>query len=178
MFDKASSKLDTWQPPFSRVPTRDLDLEIDHDLIPIHVLTSSSPLIPQLQLPVLALGVQARNLDIDSDLTLHAPHILVDQMLNPMIRDSHHHSHSIPLVVTEAVLLHDAFDEFLDGELAEEDGPVMDFGFGGTDVDAQSCVSEAEKVSNNSMERRRSVLGESQWFLPGDRLGEGVLARW
>lgn len=107
------------------------------------------PIIPQFQLPVLALEVQTCNLDIDSDLTLHAPHILVDQILNSMLSDSHYPSNSISLVVSKAIFLHDAFNEFLDGELAEEDGPVMDFGFGGTDVDAQSCFREAKIVSND-----------------------------
>ena len=99
-------------------------------------------------------------------------------MLNAMISDSHYPSDSISLIFSKAILLHDAFDEFLDGELAEEDGPVMDFGFGGTDVDAQSCGSETEKVSTDIIQRRGSVRAVSQWILPGVRLGDGVLARW
>ena len=134
------------------IPNHDLDPKIDHEPTTTSVLTPKCPLVPQFQLPVLALGVQARNLNINSDFTLHAPHILVDQMLNAMISHSHYPSDSISLIVSKPVFLHDALDEFLDGELAEEDGPVMDFGFRGTDVDAQSCVSETEKVSNNNIQ--------------------------
>lgn len=95
------------------------------------------PLKPQLQLPILALRIQRRNLDIDRNLTLQRPDILIPQSLHVAIglRDPHHHGDPVPLVVGEAVLLHDALDEFLDGEVAQENGPVVDFGFGGADVD-------------------------------------------
>lgn len=72
------------------------------------------------------------------------PHVLVPQVLNAaVVRDADDHPDPVPFVVAEAVLLHDALDEFLDGEVAEEDGPVVDFGFGGADVDVQCCVRES-----------------------------------
>lgn len=96
----------------------------------------------------------------------------------------------MPLVVAEAVLLHDALDKFVNGEVAEEDGPVVDFGFGGADVDAFGCVGkEANKESViafiivlavgvvifGKAEGRAKFHGS--FFLPGDLLGDGVLAR-
>ena len=58
-------------------------------------------------------------------------------MLNgAQLRDPDGHADAVSLVGAEAVFLHDALDEFLDGEVTEEDGPVVDFGFGGADVDA------------------------------------------
>ena len=116
---------------------------------PSPVPISSDTLISQLQLPVLALGVQTGDLDIDRDLALHAPHILVAQTLNAVIRDPDRQPDSIPFVGTEAIFLHDTLDEFLNGEISEEDGPVVDFGLGGTDIDTQSWVGEREKVSND-----------------------------
>ena len=96
-----------------------------------------------------------------------------------MIRDPDHPSDSLPLVGAEAILLHDALDEFLDGEFAEEDGPVVDFGFGGTDVDAQRWFREKREKSARVFQRRWDKTGgRGGCLIPGDRLGEGVLARW
>lgn len=64
-----------------------------------------------------------------------------------MIRDSDHPPNSISLIVTEAILLHDALDEFLDCELTEEDGPVVDFCFRSADVDAQRWFREGKGES-------------------------------
>lgn len=70
-------------------------------------------------------------------------------MLDALIRNPNRRCHPLEFCVAEAVFLDDALDEFLDGKGAEEDGPVVDFGFGSADVDAQGCllwVSESVRV--------------------------------
>lgn len=92
----------------------------------------------------------------------------------------------MPLVVAEAVLLHDALDEFVDGEVAEEDGPVVDFGFGSADVDVFGCVEKESGmifmiVGAVCVVILGKVEGRGKFdgfiFSPGDLLGDGVLAR-
>ena len=95
--------------------------------------------VPQLQLPILALRIQAGNLNINRNLRLHSLDILVLQQPDALrtISDADDRFDAGALVVAEAVLLHDALDEFGHGEVAQEDGPVVDLGFGGADVDAE-----------------------------------------
>ena len=84
--------------------------------------------------------IETRNLDIDRDLALHGPHVLVTKPKDArLVRDPDGHLDAVALVVAEAVFFHDALDEVVDGEFAEEDGPVVDFGFGGADVDVEGC---------------------------------------
>ena len=131
-----------------------------------------SALILQLKLPILALRIETGDLDIDSDLALHIPHVLIAKPDHtPLVRDPDGHLDAVALVVAEAVLLDDALDEFVHRDVAEEDGPVVDFGFGGADVDVEGCDGRLGVSVNKSKGRGIQLL------LPGDLCGEGVLAR-
>ena len=127
------------------------------------------------------------------------PHVLVGQVLHAaataavvVVRDPHRHPDPVPLVGAEAVLLHHALDELLHRQFAQEDGPVVDFGFGRAHVDAQGCEENTERVSHVEFLFKGggvgSVLGSGGGegegarmlvaFLPGALLGDGVRARW
>lgn len=83
------------------------------------------------------------------------------------------------LVVAEAVLLHDALDEFVDGEVAEEDGPVVDFGFGGADVDAFGCIgrkAKKESVMAFLIVRATCVMGFGK--VEGKGKVDGLFLTW
>ena len=75
-----------------------------------------SRLILQLELPILALGVQTRHLDLDRDLGLHGADVLVRHAADgAVVGDADGHLDAVPFVVAEAVFLHDALDEVGDG---------------------------------------------------------------
>ena len=68
-----------------------------------------------------------------------------------IIRDADNRLDARALVVAEAVLLHHALDEFVHGQVAQEDGPVVDFGFGGADVDAEGYYYGGKKSQQESV---------------------------
>ena len=78
-------------------------------------------------------------------------------------RDANGNTDAIALVVGEAVFVDDALDEFGDGEGAEEDGPVVDFGLGGADVEVEGCWKGAV-VSKVDLRGEEEAVVSQGWF--------------